>query len=284
MRKMNQQEFAGRVTEDSEAAEQLALNAKIKYNRDSAAIDAKQAADTRSACKRELSSHRTTVESPELDPTVNKITDFAADPQCSAPRRSATRGELACFLRQLEVAMSDAKGGGSADWVCILQARDWIRYTCFDYMAEHFSNAAPLPTTWAAKLSELEDEWCDIDEGRKKSSIDPDVLAILSEVELAQAVRLELVIHYMLQIQYRMILGENEMEKINAELAPLFTIDGPENLMSRLKAAADRLGEFAPRIKWVGDQAGDCADRIAALHDVIDQRGIIDNTGKEVKV
>jgi hypothetical protein len=181
------------------------------------------------------------------------------------------RAGMRLFTAVLQVAINEAHDSEhgkelKADWVAILSARDWLRHSAYEYMVETIADCTIQPSTYAKKLAEWELNWDLQDHAREAN--DPVVI-----VETQGAIPMELVTTYLLQIQYRAILAEKEMSRVNRELAPVFQAEG-QDLMVAVKWVRDELAALSPRIKWVSASLEDQTGRMERLHDLIDQRGV----------
>ena len=179
--------------------------------------------------------------------------------------KHATAPEVLSILRQIEVALSDAKGlGRNQDWVTTLEAREWLRQTLHPYMLEVAPLAAPKASTFRAWLDGLEEEWRDLDINGN---------AILYELGPTGPIPQPFIDQYFLAIQFRTLQTPVELARVTQTLSEVFT-EGEEPTLLTLKRLEAELTTASKRLVWISEVLDENVNRVHRLQDLINARGV----------
>lgn len=181
----------------------------------------------------------------------------------------AASGEVNLILRQIEVAKADARGEGrNQDWVCTLEAREWLRHTLHPYMLDVAPLAAPTAKVYREWLDALEVEWCALDQ---QPGTDPLVMEIeLGDGPVPQAA----VEQYQQTIIFKIHQTRHELDRYTLELAEQAgnLTNGAD--LAALDALVTKLETTLKRLRWLDDVMDACLDRLKRLSDLLTSRGV----------
>ena len=173
-------------------------------------------------------------------------------------------------LLAVEVARDDALGGGPskyrADWVTVIEARDWLRHDSRRWLDEMVqTGAVPTEAQFKAWLNDLENKWFDFDNSEGG-------LYEVGVIEDEGAVRRDLVDLYLAQCRLRMQSCNGVADRVQADLEALF--EGATETPETFEEIGTAIARGQATLERIEGSLEENIARLERLTTVTNRRGI----------